>query len=112
MRFAFSLVLASLVVTGVSQSTADCGSAIDLMYSKWAGVKTMSYHSKKYERHLNEDSRVEFDFMIERSPFKVAGKMSDKGHYILYDPQVSKTESDGILHAHRPLPLHQMGRPK
>ena len=93
MRFLLFTASVLLVFTGFSQNTVDCEKTFEFVYSQWADVVNMQYHSKKYERHLNEDNYAEFDFTVQRSPFKVAGRMAEKGHFILYDPEVSEKEA-------------------
>ncbi|MEX2597436.1 MAG: hypothetical protein WEC59_10955 [Salibacteraceae bacterium] len=92
------LIIALLIVGGlpfmsVAQTLVSCEATFDMMYSNWDKIKTMQYHSKKFERHLDQENRGEFDFTIRRSPFTVAGIMTDKGHWILYDPAKNKKEA-------------------
>jgi hypothetical protein len=90
----FQLVaLIMLGFTAFSQGEVDCKKSFDFIYSKWDNVQNMQYHSKKFERHLDQDNHAEFDFTVQRKPFKVAGRMAEKGHYILYDPEVSAKEA-------------------
>ncbi len=93
MRFLLFSVYVLLGLNAFSQNTVDCEETFEFVYSQWAGVSNMQYHSKKYERHLKDDDYAEFDFTVQRSPFKVAGRMSEKGHFILYDPIVSEKEA-------------------
>ena len=82
-----------LSFSGISQELVDCEKTFEYVYSKWEVIENMQYHSKKFERHIDQDDRAEFDFTISRHPYKVAGRMAEKGHYILYDPEVSEKEA-------------------
>ncbi len=107
-----SVLIASVLFgfTAFSQDVVDCEKTFEFIYSQWADVDNMQYHSKKFERHLSEENRAEFDFTIQRSPYKVAGRMADKGHYILFDPAVSEDQamyiSNGFPYTNLSLDIH------
>lgn len=70
----------------------------------------MSYHSYKKERKLNVYETAEFDFVVQRNPYKVAGLMTGKGHRLLYDPLQNKREalyiSNGFPYTNLWLDIH------
>lgn len=70
----------------------------------------MSYHSYKNERKMDVYESAEFDFVVQRKPFKVAGVMTEKGHRLLYDPLQNKTEalyiSNGFPYTNLWLDIH------
>lgn len=71
----------------------DCDSAFSFIYKQWDLVDNMSYHSFKYERKLDIYESADLDFVIQRNPFKAAGKITEAGHRILYDPAIRKGEA-------------------
>jgi len=76
-----------------AQKKVDCDASFDFMYSQWAKTNVVQYTSAKEERQDGEMVKASFDFTIQREPFKVAGRMSDKGHYILYDTEESTKDA-------------------
>jgi hypothetical protein len=92
MRGLLILLLISIGFSGIGQETCDCDSVFTFVYGQWDKVDNMSYRSTKTERKLGEYEKASFDFVIQRSPFKVAGLMVDKGHRILYDPNLKAQE--------------------
>lgn len=89
------LVISMLMFSGalLSQEKCDCDSTLSFVYKKWDVINNMSYHSKKTERKIDEYEIAEFDFLVQRKPFKVAGLMTDKGHRLLYDPVINPSEA-------------------
>lgn len=91
-----SLLFASLSIPARAQEAVDCDWVFDFMYGKWATVKNLQYSSNKIERHGEEVITDGFDFTVQRSPFKVAGRMVEKGHYILYDKAANPNQAHYI----------------
>jgi hypothetical protein len=91
------LIILSLIffVSSVcnAQQKCDCDSVFTFVYGQWDKVNNMSYHSAKTERKMGVMESAEFDFVIQRSPFKVAGVMAEKKHRILYDPAQNEKEA-------------------
>src|SRR5690606_16749043 len=63
------------------------------MYSQWESIENMQYNSLKHERHLDKTSIETFEVTVQRSPFKVAGKMGNGGHYILFDSELNENQA-------------------
>jgi outer membrane lipoprotein-sorting protein len=84
-----TLTLLYLSLACDAQKALDCEAAFDAIYGSWDNIRNMQYKSEKTERHKTTTVQAEMDFTIQRSPFKVAGRMADKGHWVLYDPKVS-----------------------
>jgi hypothetical protein len=76
-----------------AQKVCDCDSAFKFIYAGWAEVGNMSYHSFKNERKIDVYEQAEFDFVVQRSPYKVAGLMTEKGHRLLYDPLQNRNDA-------------------
>lgn len=96
-----NLLLATFLCTPfflTAQQTCDCDSTFAFIYDSWAKVDNMSYHSFKNERKLDKYESAEFDFVVQRSPFKVAGVMTEKRHRLLYDPSQNEEEALYISH--------------
>ncbi|MCO4806866.1 MAG: LysM peptidoglycan-binding domain-containing protein [Flavobacteriales bacterium] len=87
-----ALILISSLVSE-AQSVCDCDSTFTFIYSKWGAVNNMSYHSNKNERKMDVYERAEFDFVVQRKPFKVAGVMTEKRHRLLYDSELNPMEA-------------------
>jgi outer membrane lipoprotein-sorting protein len=110
MLIILGLVFTVLPSTQAQRDELPCEEVFDFMYAQWAKVKTMRYHSVKYERTPDGVDEAAFDFVVQRKPFKVAGRMMEKGHYILYDPAVSATQatyiSNGFPYTNLMLDVH------
>lgn len=89
--FLFCFLL--LPVLAQSQRTCDCDSVFNFIYEKWAKVRNMNYHSYKNERKLDVYEEAEFDFTVQRSPFRVAGVMTEKRHRLLYNANKRNNEA-------------------
>jgi hypothetical protein len=76
-----------------AQQVCDCDSTFDFVYSQWASVDNMEYLSVKNERKMDEYETAEFEFTVQRKPYKVAGLMIGKGHRLLYDPSLKRDEA-------------------
>ncbi|MEQ9188523.1 MAG: hypothetical protein RLP15_12370 [Cryomorphaceae bacterium] len=87
------MVLIGLSTSAFAQKTVDCKKVFDFSYDQWEKTSIVQYSSAKVERHLNKTQTASFDFTIQREPFKVAGRMRDKGHFILYDTEASTTQA-------------------
>lgn len=92
MRLTLS-ILFSLCVSSLFAQELNCVASFDAIYARWEKITNMRYHSHKTERQGNETDDAHFDFTIQRKPFKVAGRMQEKGHWILYDPAKSSNEA-------------------
>ena len=110
----FALLLASF--QSYSQQVCDCDSVFSFIYTGWDKVVNMSYHSYKNERKMDVYESAEFDFVVQRKPFKVAGVMTEKGHRLLYDPLQNKTEalyiSNGFPYTNLWLDIHGKSFPR
>jgi len=93
MRHLLTALLLTLHITASAQTSLNCDSVIAFIFEQWDSVQNMSYHSEKVERKIGVNESAGFDFVVQRSPYKVAGQMSEKGHRLLYDPEISKTEA-------------------
>lgn len=82
-----------LTVSALQAQELNCMASFDAIYARWDEITNMRYHSHKTERHQEATDDAHFDFTIQRKPFKVAGRMAEKGHWILYDPAISKKEA-------------------
>jgi LysM repeat protein len=93
MRITLSVAFFLALFTASAQEKCSCDSTFNFIYKKWAEVKNMSYHSYKNERKLDVYEEANFDFVVQRNPFKVAGVMTEKRHRLLYDPSQNKNEA-------------------
>ncbi len=92
MRIILLLIFAVSIQLTQAQ-TCNCDSVFTFIYAQWDEVENMSYHSHKIERQMDETTEGEFDFIVQRKPYKVAGVMTGKGHRLLYDPTQRKDEA-------------------
>ncbi|NQV51943.1 MAG: hypothetical protein HQ500_02105 [Flavobacteriales bacterium] len=88
-----SLMFLSSVGLLHAQDTVSCDEIFEYSYAQWEKMKNVQYRSAKVERQDGEMVTASFDFTIQPSPFKAAGRMHDKGHYILYDTEQSSEEA-------------------
>jgi hypothetical protein len=93
MRFTMSVAFFMSFFTASAQQECDCDSTFNFIYKQWAEVQNMSYHSYKNERKIEVYEEANFDFVVQRKPFKVAGVMTEKRHRLLFDPLQNKTEA-------------------
>ncbi|MEZ4721544.1 MAG: hypothetical protein R2813_06655 [Flavobacteriales bacterium] len=93
MRLALLALFFLLPFVPSAQQRCDCDSVFQFVYAKWATVENMEYHSYKKERKMGMYEEAEFDFIVQRSPYKVAGVMTEKRHRLLYNPLQSKNEA-------------------
>ncbi len=103
------LFLASLGISH-AQDGVKCDDIFEFSYAQWGKMKNVRYRSSKIERQDGEMVTASFDFTIQPTPFKAAGRMRDKGHYILYDTEQSTEEaiyiSNGFPFTNLSLDIH------
>jgi len=88
-----SILFILSVQLNMAQEPRSCEDIFEAVYSRWDEITSMQYHSHKVERHFDETVSGDLDFTIQRDPFKVAARMTDKGHWILFDPSMSQTDA-------------------
>ena len=83
MRFTMSVAFFMSFFTASAQQECDCDSTFNFIYKQWAEVQNMSYHSYKNERKIEVYEEANFDFVVQRKPFKVAGVTVSYTHLTL-----------------------------